>query len=159
QNPHANGGELLQDLKMPDFKKYAVKVPYPGSVEKEVMRVLGTFLKDVIKENQEARNFRIFGPDEALSNRLNNVFEVTKRQWDNKILETDEYLANDGRVMDSFLSEHMCEGWLEGYLLTGRHGLFHSYESFMRIVDSMISQHAKWMKVASEISWRNPISS
>ncbi len=159
QNSHANGGELLQDLKMPDFKKYAVKVPYPGSVEKEDMRVLGTFLKDVIKENQETRNFRIFGPDEALSNRLNNVFEVTNRQWDNKILKTDEFLSYDGRVMDSFLSEHMCEGWLEGYLLTGRHGLFHSYESFVRIVDSMISQHAKWMKVASEISWRKPISS
>ena len=159
QNSHANGGELLQDLKMPDFKKYAVKVPYPGSVEKEDMRVLGTFLKDVIKENQEIRNFRIFGPDEALSNRLNNVFEVTNRQWDNKILKTDEFLSYDGRIMDSFLSEHMCEGWLEGYLLTGRHGLFHSYESFARIVDSMISQHAKWMKVASEISWRKPISS
>ena len=159
QNPHANGGELLKNLTMPDFKKYAVKVPYPGSVEKEDMRVLGTFLKDVIKENQSARNFRIFGPDEALSNRLHSVFEVTNRQWDNKMLETDEYLANDGRIMDSFLSEHMCEGWLEGYLLTGRHGLFHSYESFMRIVDSMISQHAKWMKVASEISWRKPISS
>ena len=159
QNSHANGGELLQDLKMPDFKKYAVKVPYPGSIEKEDMRVLGTFLKDVIKENQEIRNFRIFGPDEALSNRLNNVFEVTNRQWDNKILKTDEFLSYDGRIMDSFLSEHMCEGWLEGYLLTGRHGLFHSYESFVRIVDSMISQHAKWMKVASEISWRKPISS
>lgn len=159
QNPNANGGELLQNLKMPDFKKYAVKVPYPGSVEKEDMRVLGTFLRDVVKENEETRNFRIFGPDEALSNRLNNVFEVTRRQWDNKILKTDEFLSFDGRIMDSFLSEHMCEGWLEGYLLTGRHGLFHSYESFIRIVDSMISQHAKWMKVASEISWRKPISS
>ena len=159
QNPNANGGELLQNLKMPDFKKYAVKVPYPGSVEKEDMRVLGTFLRDVAKENEETRNFRIFGPDEALSNRLNNVFEVTRRQWDNKILKTDEFLSFDGRIMDSFLSEHMCEGWLEGYLLTGRHGLFHSYESFIRIVDSMISQHAKWMKVASEISWRKPISS
>lgn len=159
QNPNANGGELLQNLKMPDFKKYAVKVPYPGSVEKEDMRVLGTFLRDVAKENEETRNFRIFGPDEALSNRLNNVFEVTRRQWDNKILKTDEFLSFDGQIMDSFLSEHMCEGWLEGYLLTGRHGLFHSYESFIRIVDSMISQHAKWMKVASEISWRKPISS
>lgn len=159
QNPNANGGELLQNLKMPDFKKYAVKVPYPGSVEKEDMRVLGTFLRDVVKENEETRNFRIFGPDEALSNRLNNVFEVTRRQWDNKILKTDEFLSFDGRIMDSFLSEHMCEGWIEGYLLTGRHGLFHSYESFIRIVDSMISQHAKWMKVASEISWRKPISS
>ena len=159
QNPNANGGELLQNLKMPDFKKYAVKVPYPGSVEKEDMRVLGTFLRDVVKENEETRNFRIFGPDEALSNRLNNVFEVTRRQWDNKILKTDEFLSFDGQIMDSFLSEHMCEGWLEGYLLTGRHGLFHSYESFIRIVDSMISQHAKWMKVASEISWRKPISS
>lgn len=158
-NPHANGGELLQELKLPDFRKYAFSLEYPGSKMSEDMRNLGVFLRDVIAINQDHRNFRIFGPDEALSNRLNAVFEVTNRQWDNKILEQDEFLDNDGRVMDSYLSEHMCEGMLEGYLLTGRHGFFHSYESFIRIVDSMISQHAKWLKVCKEISWRVPISS
>ncbi len=158
-NPHTNGGTLLKPLVLPDIINYEVKLNYPGSINKEDMRVLGSYLKDVVKLNAKARNFRIFGPDEALSNRLNNVFQVTNRQWEEDTLATDEFLSTDGRVLDSFLSEHMCEGWLEGYLLTGRHGLFHSYESFIRIVDSMISQHAKWIKVAKEIPWRKPISS
>ena len=158
-NPHTNGGTLLKPLVLPDIINYEVKLNYPGSINKEDMRVLGSYLKDVVKLNAKARNFRIFGPDEALSNRLNNVFQVTNRQWEEDMLATDEFLSTDGRVLDSFLSEHMCEGWLEGYLLTGRHGLFHSYESFIRIVDSMISQHAKWIKVAKEIPWRKPISS
>jgi len=158
-NPHANGGLLLHDLKLPNFQNYALDVPYPGSVISEDMRNLGAYLRDVLKNNQDMRNFRIFGPDEALSNRLNAVFDVTNRQWYAKTEANDEFLNSEGFIMDSFLSEHMCEGWLEGYLLTGRHGIFHSYESFMRIVDSMISQHAKWLKVSKEISWRKPISS
>lgn len=156
-NPIANGGELLQELKMPDFKKYALQVPYPGQVLGEDMRGLGPFIRDVIKNNPT--NFRVFGPDETLSNRLNAVFEVTNRQWDNKRFKDDEFLSYEGRVIDSFLSEHFCEGVLEGYLLTGRHGFFHSYESFIRIVDSMISQHAKWLKVSKELGWREPIAS
>mgnify|MGYP004474610871 CR=1 FL=1 len=132
--------------------KYGIRIPYPGNDEKEDMKVLGRYLKDVVALNPT--NFRIFGPDEALSNRLYSVFEVTKRQFEGKIYEDDELLSTEGRIIDSMLSEHVCEGLLEGYLLTGRHGIFHSYESFMRIVDSMISQHAKWLKVSKELSWR-----
>ena len=156
-NVHANGGKILKDLKIPDCKKYGIDVPYPGSVLSEDMRALGPFIRDIIEKNPD--NFRVFGPDETLSNRLNAVFEVTNRQWDNKREKEDEFLSYEGRVIDSFLSEHMCEGMLEGYLLTGRHGFFHSYESFIRIVDSMISQHAKWIKVSKELDWRAPISS
>lgn len=156
-NIHANGGQILKNLQLPNVLDYAFSTGYPGSREGEDMRVLGAYLRDVVKLN--ADNFRIFGPDEALSNRLHEVFQVTNRQWVEKQLKTDEYLNLEGRVFDSFLSEHMCEGLLEGYLLTGRHGLFHSYESFMRIVDSMISQHAKWLKVTKELPWRAPIAS
>jgi len=158
-NIAANGGQILKDLHLPDYTKYKIDVKYPGSTESEDMRNLGVYLRDVVKVNEKERNFRIFGPDEALSNRFHAVFEVTNRQWNNEIKKQDEFLNMDGRVMDSMLSEHMCEGWLEGYLLTGRHGLFHSYESFMRIVDSMVSQHAKWLKVTKELPWRAPISS
>ena len=156
-NVHANGGKILKDLQLPNIKEYAIEVTYPGSTLGEDMRNLGPFIRDVIKQNPN--NFRIFGPDETLSNRLNAVFEITSRQWDNKRIQEDEFLSYEGRVIDSFLSEHMCEGMLEGYLLTGRHGFFHSYESFIRIVDSMISQHAKWLKVCKELPWRFPISS
>jgi xylulose-5-phosphate/fructose-6-phosphate phosphoketolase len=158
-NPHANGGVLLRDLEMPDFQIHAVKVPSPGAVKAQDTLVLGNFLRDVAKLNQAQRNFRIFGPDETLSNLLGAVFEVTNRQWDASIQESDEFLARSGRVMDSMLSEHQCEGWLEGYLLTGRHGVFNSYEAFIRIVDSMFSQHAKWLKVCLELPWRQKISS
>lgn len=158
-NPHANGGILLEDLRTPDFKEYGVNVPIPGSVEAQDMMELGKYVRDVVKLNEDKRNFRIFGPDEALSNRLNYVFEETNRKWNAKTLETDEFLNNDGRVLDSMLSEHLCEGWLEGYLLTGRHGFFHCYEAFIRIIDSMASQHAKWLKVTSELPWRREIAS
>jgi xylulose-5-phosphate/fructose-6-phosphate phosphoketolase len=158
-NPHANGGMLLHDLRMPDFRKHAVDVPSPGAVTAQDTMVLGEFLRDVAVLNQEQRNFRIFGPDETLSNLLGAVFEVTARQWDAREVSDDEFLAPDGRVVDSMLSEHQCEGFLEGYLLTGRHGLFNSYEAFIRIVDSMFSQHAKWLKVTAELPWRRPISS
>ncbi|MGD0295609.1 MAG: phosphoketolase family protein [Bryobacteraceae bacterium] len=158
-NPHANGGILLRDLRMPDFCVHAVNVPSPGAVEAQDTLVLGKFLRDVSKLNQEQRNFRIFGPDETLSNLLGAVFEVTNRQWDARELANDEFLAPAGRVLDSMLSEHQCEGWLEGYLLTGRHGLFNSYEAFIRIVDSMFSQHAKWLKVTLELPWRRKIAS
>jgi len=158
-NPHANGGILLRDLLMPDFHLHAVKVASPGSVDGQDTLVLGQFLRDVVKLNQEHRNFRIFGPDETLSNLLGAVFETTSRQWDARTQENDEFLAPDGRVLDSMLSEHQCEGWLEGYLLTGRHGLFNSYEAFIRIVDSMFSQHAKWLKVTLELPWRRKIAS
>jgi xylulose-5-phosphate/fructose-6-phosphate phosphoketolase len=158
-NPHANGGLLLRDLHLPNFRNYAVTVPVPGAVDGQDTLVLGKFLRDVVKLNQEQRNFRIFGPDETLSNLLGAVFEVTNRQWDAQTKKNDEFLAPDGRVVDSMLSEHQCEGWLEGYLLTGRHGLFNSYEAFIRIVDSMFSQHAKWLKVTSELPWRRPIAS
>ena len=158
-NPHANGGILLHDLRMPDFRDHAVHVPSPGAVTGQDTMVLGKFLRDVATLNQERRNFRIFGPDETLSNLLGAVFEVTARQWDAREVADDEFLAPDGRVVDSMLSEHQCEGFLEGYLLTGRHGLFNSYEAFIRIVDSMFSQHAKWLKVTSELPWRRPISS
>jgi len=157
-NPHANGGLLLQDLNMPDFRKYAVKVPSPGSVQAADTHELGEFLREVITLNAEQRNFRIFGPDETLSNRLNAVFEVTNRQWEAKTKKSDEFLATEGRVME-VLSEHQCEGWLEGYLLTGRHGLFNCYEAFIHIVDSMFNQHAKWLKVSAELPWRKKIAS
>jgi xylulose-5-phosphate/fructose-6-phosphate phosphoketolase len=158
-NPHTNGGTLLHDLRMPDFHLHAVTVPSPGSVNAQDTMVLGKFLRDVTKLNVAERNFRIFGPDETLSNLLGAVFEVTNRQWDAREVPNDEFLAPSGQVLDSMLSEHQCEGWLEGYLLTGRHGLFNSYEAFIRIVDSMFSQHAKWLKVTRELPWRRPISS
>ena len=158
-NPVTNGGLLRTDLILPDFKNYAVDVPYPGSVKKQDMLVMSSFIRDVFKLNKENKNFRIFGPDETMSNRLYDVFEETNRTWELPIKENDEYLSKDGRVMDSMLSEHMCEGMLEGYLLTGRHGFFASYEAFIRIVDSMAAQHAKWLKVCNEIPWRKPISS
>jgi xylulose-5-phosphate/fructose-6-phosphate phosphoketolase len=155
-NPHANGGLLLRDLELPDFRAYAVDVPRPATVTAEATRVLGTFLRDVMRNNVE--RFRLFGPDETESNRLGAVFEATERTWDAELLPTDEHLAPDGRVME-VLSEHLCQGWLEGYLLTGRHGLFSCYEAFIHIVDSMVNQHAKWLKVTREIPWRRPIAS
>ena len=158
-NPHANGGILLRDLQMPDFRDHAVSVPAPGAVSAQDTLVLGKFLRDVTRLNEDKRNFRIFGPDETLSNLLGDVFEVTNRQWDARKVDDDEFLAPQGRVLDSMLSEHQCEGWLEGYLLTGRHGLFNSYEAFIRIVDSMFSQHAKWLKVTLELPWRRKIAS
>ena len=157
-NPHANGGVLLQDLIMPDFRDYQVQVSNPGSVQAADTYELGVFLRDVISMNQKQRNFRIFGPDETLSNRLNAVFEVTDRQWNARIQKNDEFLAPDGRVME-MLSEHQCEGWLEGYLLTGRHGLFNCYEAFIHIIDSMFNQHAKWLKVSADLPWRKNIAS
>ena len=157
-NPHANGGLLLHDLIMPDFQNYKVNIPSPGSVMAADTHVLGEFLRDVIKLNRKQRNFRIFGPDETLSNRLNAVFEATNRQWEAQIKENDEFLASDGRVIE-MLSEHQCEGWLEGYLLTGRHGLFNCYEAFIHIVDSMFNQHAKWLKVSAGLPWRRKIAS
>lgn len=156
-NPHANGGLLLRDLKLPDFRDYELNVPSPGSVDAQDMLELGAFVRDVVKMNMD--NFRVFGPDETMSNRLGKVFEVTTRNWNSETLDGDEYLGVDGRIMDSMLSEHACEGWLEGYLLTGRHGFFNSYEAFIRIVDSMASQHAKWLKVTSELPWRAKIAS
>jgi len=157
-NPHANGGLLLRDLHMPDFRDYAVDVPAPGAVQAEDTRILGKFLRDVTRLNQDQRNFRVFGPDETLSNRLGALFEVTNRQWQAETVKNDEFLARDGRVME-VLSEHQCQGWLEGYLLTGRHGLFNSYEAFIHIVDSMFNQHAKWLKVSLELPWRRKIAS
>jgi xylulose-5-phosphate/fructose-6-phosphate phosphoketolase len=158
-NPHANGGILLRDLRMPDFHVHAVNVPSPGAVSAQDTQVLGLFLRDVAKMNQDQRNFRVFGPDETVSNLLGAVFEVTNRQWDAREVCNDEFLAPAGQVLDSMLSENQCEGWLEGYLLTGRHGLFNSYEAFIRIIDSMFSQHAKWLKVCLELPWRRKISS
>ncbi len=157
-NPHANGGQLLRDLIMPDFRTYAVAVPNPGCVDAEATRVMGEMLRDVMKLNQDARNFRVFGPDETASNRLGAVFEVTDRVWEDGILASDDHLSQDGRVME-VLSEHLCQGWLEGYLLTGRHGVFSCYEAFIHIIDSMFNQHAKWLKVSSEVPWRHPIAS
>ena len=157
-NPQANGGLRLRDLHMPDFREYAVSVAAPGDSDAEDTRVLGRFLRDVIRLNQQPRTFRLFGPDETNSNRLDAVFEVTDRQWLAATLPTDDHLAYQGSVVE-VLSEHQCEGWLEGYLLTGRHGLFNSYEAFIHIVDSMFNQHAKWLKVTREISWRRPLSS
>ena len=158
-NPHANGGKLLRDLRLPDFREYAVDVPVPGGVEAQDMSELGGYVRDVLKLNRDARNFRVFGPDETMSNRLGKVFEETNRCWDADMVENDEFLAADGRIMDSMLSEHMCEGWLEGYLLTGRHGFFNSYEAFIRIVDSMAAQHAKWLKITRNLHWREEIAS
>ena len=158
-NPHANGGMLLRDLRMPDFRDYAAEVGRPGVKGIGDTRVLGPFLRDVAKLNQEQRNFRVFGPDETLSNGLGALFETTQRQWDATTLPDDDFLARSGRVLDSMLSEHQCEGWLEGYLLTGRHGLFNCYEAFIHIIDSMFNQHAKWLKVTAALPWRRPIAS
>jgi xylulose-5-phosphate/fructose-6-phosphate phosphoketolase len=155
-NPHANGGLLLRDLDLPDFRRYAVEVPAPARRASEATRVLGAFLRDVIAANPET--FRMFGPDETASNRLSAAFEVTDRTWAAEIEPGDDHLAPDGRVME-ILSEHLCQGWLEGYLLTGRHGLFNCYEAFIHIVDSMFNQHAKWLKVTRDIPWRRPIAS
>jgi xylulose-5-phosphate/fructose-6-phosphate phosphoketolase len=155
-NPHANGGELLQDLRLPDFRDYAVDVPAPGTKTSEATRVLGAYLRDVIAQNPDS--FRLMGPDETVSNRLDAVFEATNRVWEADIEPGDDHLARDGRVME-VLSEHLCQGWLEGYLLTGRHGLFNCYEAFIHIVDSMFNQHAKWLKVTRGIPWRRPIAS
>jgi xylulose-5-phosphate/fructose-6-phosphate phosphoketolase len=158
-NPHANGGMLLRDLRMPDFRDYAVDVSAPGTQGGGDTRVLGPFLRDVVKLNHEQRNFRVFGPDETLSNGLAALFEGTNRQWDAATVPNDEFLAPSGRVLDSMLSEHQCEGWLEGYLLTGRHGLFNCYEAFIHIIDSMFNQHAKWLKVSAHLPWRRKIAS
>jgi xylulose-5-phosphate/fructose-6-phosphate phosphoketolase len=155
-NPNANGGLLLRDLRLPDYRTYAVAVPSPGAADAEDTRVFGRFLRDVVKENPS--NFRLFGPDETLSNRLNAVFDATARQWEAETSPDDEFLAREGRVIE-VLSEHQCQGWLEGYLLTGRHGLFNSYEAFIHIVDSMFNQHAKWLKVSRELPWRARIAS
>ncbi len=157
-NPHANGGLLLKDLRLPDFRRYAVDVPRPGATTGEATRVLGSFLRDVMKKNLAATNFLVFGPDETASNRLAALYEVTAKRHTAELLPVDEHLAPDGRVME-VLSEHLCQGWLEGYLLTGRHGFFSCYEAFIHIVDSMFNQHAKWLKVAKEIPWRRPIAS
>ncbi|HDZ05783.1 hypothetical protein LCGC14_0281060 [marine sediment metagenome] len=157
-NPHANGGLLLKDLLMPDFREYRLDVSVRGEMGNGDTRVLGEFARDIINLNRSQRNFRIFGPDETLSNRLNSVFEATNRQWEGETMETDELLEKDGRVME-MLSEHQCEGWLEGYLLTGRHGLFNCYEAFIHIIDSMFNQHAKWLKVTAELPWRRNIAS
>jgi xylulose-5-phosphate/fructose-6-phosphate phosphoketolase len=157
-NPHANGGLLLRDLSMPDFRSYAVRVSKPGTEISEPTRVLGDFLRDVMKLNADARNFRVFGPDETASNRLDALYEVTDKILMEPLLSTDEHLSTTGRVME-VLSEHMCQGWLEGYLLTGRHGFFSCYEAFIHIVDSMFNQHAKWLKVTRGIPWRRPIAS
>jgi xylulose-5-phosphate/fructose-6-phosphate phosphoketolase len=155
-NPHANGGELLKDLRLPDFRDYAVPVPSPGTTTGEATRVLGAFLRDVVKMNPN--NFRIMGPDETVSNRLGAVLEATNRTWEAELLPGDDHLAPEGRVME-ILSEHLCEGWLEGYLLTGRHGLFNCYEAFIHIIDSMFNQHAKWLNMTRDIPWRRPIAS
>ncbi len=158
-NPHANGGLLLRDLRIPDFRDYAFEVKKPGAVLGQDMTELGAFVRDIMKLNADAKNFRIFGPDETASNRLNHVFEVENRNWNAEIYKNDDALARDGRIMDGMLSEHMCEGWLEGYLLTGRHGFFASYEAFARIIDSMAAQHAKWLKVCNQLPWREEIAS
>ncbi len=157
-NPHANGGLLLKDLQLPDFRQYAVEVAKPGASRGEATRVLGAMLRDVMKLNMEAANFRVFGPDETASNRLEALFEVTDRESTARVLPSDDHVSPDGRVLE-VLSEHMCEGWLEGYLLTGRHGLFSCYEAFIHIIDSMFNQHAKWLKVCDTIPWRRPIAS
>jgi xylulose-5-phosphate/fructose-6-phosphate phosphoketolase len=157
--PHANGGKLLHDLRMPDFRDYEVKIKKRGSTVAEATRVQGSFLRDIMKANMDSRNFRLFGPDETASNRWGNVFEVTNRAWMEDTIPEDDHLAPDGRVME-ILSEHTCQGWLEGYLLTGRHGFFNCYEAFIHIIDSMFNQHAKWLKTTSkEIPWRRPIAS
>ncbi|MFZ4457005.1 MAG: phosphoketolase family protein [Bacteroidales bacterium] len=157
-NPHANGGLLLKDLNMPDFRDYAVNVLEPGRINAEATRVMGQFVRDVVTLNSEQRNFRVMGPDETASNRLGAIFEVTDRVFMGEIIPTDDHLSQDGRVME-VLSEHLCQGWLEGYLLTGRHGLFSCYEAFIHIIDSMFNQHAKWLKTSKQIPWRAPIAS
>ena len=158
-NPHANGGKLMRELQVPNFRDYAVDVSYPSIVNSGNTHALGPWLRDVIKLNAAQHNFRIFAPDETISNRLEAVFEATSRQWNARVEDGDDFLATDGAVFDAMLSEHQAQGWLEGYLLTGRHGIMHSYEAFIRIVDSMVSQHAKWMKMCSELPWREEISS
>ena len=158
-NPHANGGLLLRDLHLPDFREYGIAIPAPGAAEDSDMAVLGRYVRDVCKLNAAGKNFRVFGPDETLSNRLGAIFETERRVWAGEYRDGDEFLDPDGRVMDGMLSEHMCQGTLEGYLLTGRHGFFNSYEAFIRIVDSMFSQHAKWLKVTNELPWRADIAS
>jgi xylulose-5-phosphate/fructose-6-phosphate phosphoketolase len=157
-NPHADGGALMRPLRLPDFRQYAVSVPVPGSTSVEPTAIMGAYLRDVMRTNESSRNFRLFGPDETASNRLQAVFEVTGRTWEEPIYSYDEHLAPQGRVME-ILSEHCCQGWLEGYLLTGRHGLFSCYEAFIHIVDSMVNQHAKWLKASHETAWRQPIAS
>jgi xylulose-5-phosphate/fructose-6-phosphate phosphoketolase len=157
-NPHANGGLLLKDLRMPDFHEYAVEVPRPGATDAEATRVMGQFLRDVMKQNLDEKNFRLFSPDENNSNRWGDVLQVTNRAWEADILSYDDHLAPNGRVME-VLSEHQCQGWLEGYLLTGRHGFFSCYEAFIHIIDSMFNQHAKWLKITRHIPWRRPIAS
>ncbi len=157
-NPHANGGLLLDSLEMPDFRKQAIEVLLPGTIKAQATMVMGAFLREVMKQNWEKRNFRIFGPDETSSNRLSKLFDITERTSTAEILESDEHISADGRVME-VLSEHLCQGWLEGYLLTGRHGLFSCYEAFIHIVDSMFNQHAKWLHVSRKIPWRKPIAS
>lgn len=157
-NPHANGGLLLHNLRMPDFRDYGYDLKKRGEMGPGDTMILGSFIRDIIKLNLDKRNFRVFGPDETLSNKLNAVFEVTTRQWEAPIIDTDEFLKNEGRVIE-MLSEHQCEGWLEGYLLTGRHGLFNCYEAFIHIIDSMFNQHAKWLKVTAELPWRRKIAS
>ncbi len=157
-NPHANGGALLRDLQMPDFRNYGVPIPHPGVTALGDTRILAPFLRHVIKLNEKERNFRVFGPDETISNGLGAVFEATNRQWVAETLSSDEHLAHTGRVME-MLSEHQCQGWLEGYLITGRHGLFNSYEAFIHVVDSMFNQHAKWLKVTAHLPWRTRIAS
>ncbi len=156
---YANGGKILKELKIPDFRDYMIDIKKPGTIVASDMMELGKFVKDIIKYNESNKNFRIFAPDETLSNRLNYVFEATDKKWNSKVINQDEHLNKNGRVIDSILSEHLCEGWLEGYLLTGRHGFITSYEAFTRIIDSMTSQHAKWLKICNELSWRASISS
>lgn len=158
-NPVANGGHLLKDLILPDFRKYALDIKKPGAIEAQDMIELGRYVRDVFKLNAENKNFRIFGPDETMSNRLNHSFEAENRSWMADLKDNDEFLAHNGRIMDGMLSENMCQGWLEGYLLTGRHGFFASYEAFVRVIDSMASQHAKWLKVCKQLSWREKIAS
>lgn len=159
KNPHANGGLLLKDLILPNFKDYALEFKTPGSIEAQDMIEIGNYVRDVFSLNEQNKNFRIFGPDETMSNRLMHVFEGQNRSWMANLVDNDEFLAKNGRVMDGMLSENMCEGWLEGYLLTGRHGFFASYEAFVRVIDSMTSQHAKWLKICKQIPWREEISS
>ena len=156
---YANGGLLLKEIRTPDWEDYCLDIKKPGSIVKQDTMELGKYIRDLFVLNRDNKNFRIFGPDEALSNRFNHVFEVENRTWNYKLLKNDEFLSPTGRVMDSYLSEHLCEGMLEGYLLTGRYGFIHSYEAFVRIVDSMASQHAKWLKVCNQIPWRAPIAS
>jgi len=157
-NPHANGGALMRPLRLPDYTSFAVPVANPGQTDAESTKIMGDFLRDVMRENAASKNFRVFGPDETASNRLQSLFEATERAWDAEFVPDDDHLARDGRVME-ILSEHTCQGWLEGYLLTGRHGLFSCYEAFIHIVDSMFNQHAKWLKTSREVAWRRPIAS